>query len=97
MSDQERIENTLEAWNRERRQMLASLPMPLSDFRDLLDYLGRDDAPECDNTLRETIAFLEERQLDVETVLEWIEETVGSCDCEVVANADGLFGDLIEC
>jgi hypothetical protein len=84
------------AWKQQQRKELeASIPMPKSDLRELFEFLDRDGAPSCDHTLRETLAFLEKRNQDIERIIPWLREHGGYCDCEVAANVQSEFGDLI--
>lgn len=46
-------------------------------------------------SLRLTTAFLESKKLDVQRVVPWLREHGGYCDCEVLANVEDGFGDLI--
>ena len=84
------------AWKeQEQQKLIASIPMPQGDLSDLFDHLDRDGAPGCDNTLKETIEFLQERGLDVDRVLRWLREHGGHCDCEVIYNVDDEFGEIL--
>jgi hypothetical protein len=82
----------------EREALIASIPIPHEDLRSLLDHLDAhfdQDDEYCDHTLRITAAFLQQRGLAHETVLPWLREHGGYCDCEVLANVGGTFEDLI--
>jgi Protein of unknown function (DUF2695) len=79
---------------REREKLIASIPISHEDLRDLFNHLDRGGI-ECDHTLRETIAFLEARHLDVERVTAWLREYGGFCDCEVIYNVDEKFGEIV--
>jgi hypothetical protein len=70
---------------------LNSPPIPPEDLRDLIDYLDRPNQPACDHTLRVTIEFLKQRNLDVERAVVWLNEHGGYCDCEVILNVDDNF------
>lgn len=84
------------AWREQENQKLfASIPMAQTDLRELFDHLDRPDAPPCDHTLRDTLQFLERKKLDVQKVVPWLREHGGYCDCEVLANVENDFGDLI--
>ncbi len=61
----------------EHQKLVASIPMPNQDLHDLLNYLDRKDAPECDHTLKETIEFLGKRGLDIERIVAWLRESGG--------------------
>jgi hypothetical protein len=96
MSKDPRKEEIKKAWKqREHQKLVASIPMPQSDLRALFDFLDREDAPQCDNTLQETIQFLQQRGLDVERIVPWLQEHGGYCDCEVIYNVDNEFGEIV--
>jgi hypothetical protein len=83
------------AWQeQERQKLIASIPIPHKDLRDLFDHLDRGGV-ECDHTLRETTEFLRARGLDVERVVAWLREYGGFCDCEVIYNVDEKFGEIV--
>ena len=79
----------------ERQKLIASIPMPHQDFRDLFDHLDSDDAEECDHTVRLTTAFLQQRGLDVDRCIAWLAEHGGYCDCEVLANVGDEFSEVL--
>ncbi len=96
MIEQERKREIKKALKeKERAENLASLPLPASDLYDLFVWLDREAAPACDNTLRQTIEFLQERNLNVDKVVSWLHENGGGCDCEVIYNIDDKFGELV--
>jgi hypothetical protein len=96
MSKDPRKEELKKAWKQQEQQKLvASIPMPHQDLRDLFDHLDREGAPQCDHTLRETIEFLKKRGLDVERIVPWLREYGGYCDCEVIFNVDDKFGEIV--
>lgn len=83
-------------WKRiEREKLVASIPIPHLDLRDLFDFLDREDAPECDHTLRETTEFLVSRSLDPAIVTPWLQQHGGYCDCEVIYNVEEKFGEIV--
>jgi hypothetical protein len=79
----------------ERQKLIASIPMPVQNLRDLFDHLDSEGA-ECDHTLRVTTAFLQQRGLDVERIVLWLGEHGGYCDCEVLANVGDEFSEILE-
>jgi Protein of unknown function (DUF2695) len=84
------------AWREQQRQkLLASIPMPHQALRDLFDHLDGESAVECDHTLRATTAFLQQRELDVERIVPWLQEHGGHCDCEVLANVGDEFAEIL--
>jgi hypothetical protein len=80
----------------ERQKLIASIPMHRQALRDLFDHLDGEAAEDCDHTLRVTTEFLRQRGLDVERIILWLHEHGGSCDCEVLANVEGTFSDVLE-
>jgi hypothetical protein len=42
----------------------------------------------CDHTSRFTVAFLRSRGLPEATILPWLQDYGGYCDCEVLANVE---------
>ena len=77
----------------ERQKLIASIPMPHTDLRALFDFL--DGISQCDHTLRQTNQFLEQRKLDANRIIPWLQENGGYCDCEVTANVEDKFGELV--
>ena len=84
------------AWREKERQRLASsIPLPHGELRALFEFLDRPDSPPCDHSLRETIRFLESRNIETQQVIRWLREHGGHCDCEVLANVESEFGDIL--
>src|SRR5689334_16863889 len=88
----------------ERAQEEASMPLSKVDLRLLLEHLEeilferRADGTQwcyCDHTLKRTRAFLLERQLNQDEIIDWLEEYGGFCDCEVSANVGGTWADRV--
>ena len=97
MSKDPRKDELKKAWREQERQnLIASIPMPQQDLRDLFDHLDSEGASECDHTLRVTTAFLQKRGLDVERIVPWLREHGGYCDCEVLANVEDEFSVILE-
>lgn len=71
---------------------LEKLLLSRSDLKELLDWLDRPGAPECETTFAQTVEFLQGRALPVEPTLEWLRANGGGCDCEVIYNVDDKFG-----
>jgi hypothetical protein len=80
---------------KERRQFIASVPVPKSAVRELFEHLDRSADP-CDNTLTRTLRFLEERGFLVERIVPWLEEHGGYCDCEVLSNVEDVWNQMVE-
>jgi hypothetical protein len=91
-----RKEALKKAWKQQEQQKLvASIPMPHEDLRDLLDHLVSEGAPQCDHTWRKTLEFLQKRGLDVDRVIPWLRSHGGYCDCEVIYNVGDKFGKIV--
>lgn len=71
------------------------MPISVEMLKELLAFLGRPDAPECDHTLRETTLFIESHHLDGSKVIQWLRENGGYCDCEVALNVYDAVGDIV--
>ena len=80
---------------KERTQFIASVPAPKSAVRELFEYLDRSADP-CDNTLIRTLRFLKERGFPEERIVPWLEEHGGYCDCEVLANVEDVWNQMVE-
>ena len=84
------------AWReQENQKLLASIPMPKETLKELFDHLDEMLSEGCEHSLRLTAAFLESKKLDPQRVIPWLHEHGGYCDCEVLANIEAKFGDLI--
>lgn len=84
------------AWKQaERQKLIDSIPIPQAELKALFDHLERADAPACDHTLRDTIAFLEAHGHSTGKVVPWLHEYGGYCDCEVLYNVDDKFGNIV--
>ncbi|BAZ94903.1 uncharacterized protein FOKN1_2532 [Thiohalobacter thiocyanaticus] len=79
----------------EQDAIRASIPMGIEELKSLLSFLNREDAPECDHTLKESIEFLEANNLNPELVVPWLIEHGGGCDCEVIYNVYDDVGDIV--
>ncbi len=80
-------------WQRQQKAA-ARAAFPLPD--DVLTALFRDVEVRlyelgCDNTPRITRDWLSQHDVDPHSVLAWLEDTGGFCDCEVVANSADHF------
>ena len=73
--DKARKKELLKAYVDEQRQ----------SFKDNLPMDG------CDHSLTFTREFLEKQKVDVESVLDWIVNEGGGCDCEVLYNVEERF------
>ena len=80
----------------QRARTEAQLPLSKPDLKALFDHVDtRLEAEGCDRTLRHTLAFLEANQLPRESVVMWLNENGGYCDCEVIANVEEACGEAV--
>ena len=73
----------------QRDRAKAGMPISKPVLRELLQYVEKAvNAHGCGHSLslRHTRAFLEEHHLAVASVVPWLNEYGGYCDCEVAAN-----------
>jgi len=77
-----------------RAEAEKQLPMSLAQLHGLLDALDRELATGCDHSLQHTQAYLRSQSLAPETVIPWLEEHGGFCDCEVLANIEEEWGGI---
>ena len=97
MSKDPRKDELKKAWRQqERRKLTDSIPMPTQDLRELFDHLDQESESGCDHTLRLTTEFLQKRGLNVDRIVPWLHEHGGYCDCEVLANVEDKFDEIIE-
>ena len=86
----------MKAWKQQERQKLAdSIPMSHQNLSDLFDYLDSALVDGCDHTLRLTEQFLRKCNVDSQSVVPWLNEHGGYCDCEVLANVEDKFAEII--
>jgi hypothetical protein len=81
--------------NNEQDEIRASIPMSIDNLKDLLSFLNRESASECDHTLKESIEFIESRKLNPEVIISWLGEHGGFCDCEVIYNVYDDVGEIV--
>lgn len=67
----------------------AGMPFLPEQLDQLLDYLDAN-FESCDRTTRLTETFLQAENLEKASILEWLGEHGGYCDCEVFANLKDL-------
>src|SRR6516225_8220645 len=92
--DKQQRKAALKQWKHaERADLVAGMPLSPEQLHRLLDYLDAH-LKACDHTTRLTAIFLHVEQLDKDTVLSWLGEHGGYCDCEVLANLTDLDDSL---
>ncbi len=79
---------------KERTRFLASLPASESEIKALFDYLD-ENLDECDDSLLKTTEFIKERDLPKKEMISWLNENGGFCDCEVLANVEDNWNQMI--
>lgn len=94
-SDERKRELKAQVRATEQQTLLDSLPVNIETLKDLLSYLNKDPAPPYNHTHRETIEFLNSRNIDPTKVIPWLQEHGGYCDCEVIYNVYDAVGDLV--
>ena len=80
--------------NKERTQFADSLPASEFEIKALFNYLDKT-LEDCDDTLHQTICFIRERNMPEEKVISWLNEHGGFCDCEVLANVEDEYNQMI--
>jgi hypothetical protein len=81
---------------KERAEAEAAMPISKPDLKALFEYVEAElDEKDCDNTLRATREFLSQRQLPEELITNWLIGEGGGCDCEVMANAEETWGEIV--
>ncbi|WCE05530.1 DUF2695 domain-containing protein [Pseudoxanthomonas sp. JBR18] len=73
---------------RQRAETIASMPTSQDQLSQLFDYLDSALAVACDHSLKLTRQFLQTYGLPEATVIPWLGEHGGYCDCEVLANVE---------
>ena len=82
---------------RETDEAESRMPISLDDLTDLFDHLDLQLPNKgCDHTSRITEAFLRNKKLDVATIVPWLEEYGGYCDCEILANVEDSWQNEID-
>ena len=78
---------------KEKQNFQDSLPMAKSYFGISFDYVDEklETNDGCDHSLTFTREFLETQKVYVESVLDWIINEGGGCDCEVLYNVEERF------
>ena len=78
---------------KQQKEFEQSLPMDRKIFENLFDYLDNKlEENSCDDTNKVTLEFLVKNKIEnIETVLNWLAENGGYCDCEILANAEEKF------
>lgn len=79
------------------KKAIEAMPLSLQNLGELFDYLDEElSEHDCDHTCRMTMNFLSSKKLDAESILPWLGEYGGNCDCEVLANVEESWEDQID-
>ena len=70
------------------KKAIEEMPISLVHLGELFNYLDIKLEDGCDHTPRITIAFLTSTELSSESILPWLQEQDGFCDCEILANVE---------
>jgi hypothetical protein len=70
----------------ERRTAEHGLPASKVVLRALFDYVDARLEEGCDQTLKHTLEFANRHNLESNSLVKWLNEYGGYCDCEVIAN-----------
>ena len=82
--------------HKQRSEGIAELPADRDELQALFDMLDRELPRQgCDHTLRLTRGFVTEHGLPMEAVVQWLGKYSGFCDCEVLANVEQHFRELL--
>ena len=73
---------------RKRQEAEARMPISKEDLAALFDHLDQALVEGCDHSLRLTREFLASHSLPENTIVPWLGEYGGFCDCEVLANVE---------
>ena len=78
----------------EREKFRAGLPISPLVVRNLFDFVDQSLSDvECDSTLKHTLLFVSQHDLEAMPIITWLERSGGCCDCEVLANVEESFLD----
>jgi|SRR5690349_5755440 hypothetical protein len=81
-----------EAALREKASAEARMPISKAHLSQLFDHLDSALVAGCDHSLRFTRAFLRANELPCDSIVPWLGEYGGFCDCEVLANVEEHWG-----
>lgn len=87
--DKQRRKDMRHVWQAQQRAAeRARFPLPDDQLRALFDFLLTEFPIQgCDHMLRLTEWWLRTQGLPVESVIAWLHETGGFCDCEAAGNS----------
>jgi hypothetical protein len=73
-----------------------NLPVPAAVLKALFNHVDTQlKSTECDNTLRHALDFLRKNGLPEQTVIGWLEDNHGYCDCETLWNSEEVLEEAV--
>jgi hypothetical protein len=79
-----------------KQKVRDSLPVPAPVLKALFDYVDQQlKSTECDNTLRHALDFIRKNALPEETVVAWLKDNHGYCDCETLWNSEEVIEEAV--
>lgn len=92
-SEAQRRKELKQRVKRQERELLESqMPLSREVLQALFDHLDTTLGQGCDQSLQLTREFLRQQCVDEQSVLPWLVEQGGGCDCEVLANVEEKCG-----
>lgn len=94
MDEKERKKQLIKEFkHKQKEEFEQSLPMERILFEKLFDYLDNKlEENDCDDTNKLATQFLKNNKIEnIQTVLSWLSENGGYCDCEILANVEEKF------
>ncbi|AKH67778.1 Protein of unknown function (DUF2695) [Spongiibacter sp. IMCC21906] len=73
------------------KKAIEEMPISLVHLGQLFDHLDEQVENGCDHTPRITTAFLTSNNLSHDSILPWLQEQGGFCDCEILANVEEIW------
>jgi len=83
---------TREVVRHEQERAEACMPISKAHLAQLFDHLDTALEAGCDHSFRFTLAFLQAKGLPQASIIPWLGEYGGFCDCEVLANVEDHWG-----
>ncbi|MEM7343316.1 MAG: DUF2695 domain-containing protein [Chloroflexota bacterium] len=75
---------------------MERMPLSQAELKSLFDWVeARLIEQGCDHTLRHSEHFLSVQRLPIEEVTNWLQAYGGYCDCEVIANVEDKWGEIV--
>ncbi len=79
-----------------RHKVRDGLPVSPPVLKALFNYADAQlESSECDHTLRHIRSFIRSHGLPEDTIVTWLEDNGGYCDCEALANAEQVVEEAV--